>query len=145
MPAFCYIYGDGAESPLAWRHAASPTDCSLLLHLPENRPVPARRISKGYGIAKLLPLIVPVKGETLQVVSSAMTGLVRGWRNRFPQEEFMVCSQMQLPVVSGQWPAKTFRLPGYESIQRERRAGVELRRGIRGVVHKCSGQWSVAS
>jgi len=30
------------------------------------------------GIAKLLPQIVPVKRETLQVVSLAMTGLVRG-------------------------------------------------------------------
>ena len=29
------------------------------------------------GIAKLLPQVVPVKGETLQVVSLAMTGLVR--------------------------------------------------------------------
>ena len=30
------------------------------------------------GIAKLLPQIVPVKRETLQVVSLAMTGLVPG-------------------------------------------------------------------
>ena len=30
------------------------------------------------GIAKLLPQIVPVKRETLQVVSLAMTGLMRG-------------------------------------------------------------------
>jgi len=29
------------------------------------------------GIAKLLPQVVPVKRETLQVVSLAMTGLVR--------------------------------------------------------------------
>ena len=36
------------------------------------------------GIAKLLPPIVPVKRETLQVVSLAMTGLVRGLRPDFP-------------------------------------------------------------
>ena len=30
------------------------------------------------GIAKLLPQIVPVKRETLQVVSLTMTGLMRG-------------------------------------------------------------------
>jgi len=50
------------------------------------------------GIAKLLPQIVPVKWETLQVVSLAMTGLVPGsgpifhivenrWRLRF--QEFL--------------------------------------------------------
>ena len=31
------------------------------------------------GIAKLLPRVVPVKDETLQVVSLAMTALMRGW------------------------------------------------------------------
>jgi hypothetical protein len=36
------------------------------------------------GNAKLLPPIVPVKRETLQVVSVAMTGLMRGWRPSFP-------------------------------------------------------------
>lgn len=35
------------------------------------------------GFAKLLPQIVPVKRETLQVVSLAMTGLMRGWGRVF--------------------------------------------------------------
>ena len=39
------------------------------------------------GIANLLPQIVPVKRETLQVVSLAMTGLVRGWGQVFHIEE----------------------------------------------------------
>ncbi len=39
------------------------------------------------GIAKLLPWVVPVKRETLQVVSLAMTGLVRGWGRVFHIEE----------------------------------------------------------
>jgi hypothetical protein len=50
--------------------------------------------------------MVPVKGETLQVVSSTMTGLVRGRRIRFPQGKFIVGSQRRaaassrLPVAS---------------------------------------------
>jgi hypothetical protein len=39
------------------------------------------------GFAKLLPQIVPVKRETLQVVSLAMTGLMRGWGRVFHIEE----------------------------------------------------------
>jgi hypothetical protein len=67
----------------------------FLIGLPnETCLVPARLVSKAYGIAKLLPLIVPVKRETLQVVSSTMTGLMRGRRNCFPQEEFMGRSQL---------------------------------------------------
>src|SRR5579871_1796183 len=40
--------------------------------------VPARRLPRAHGIAKLLQLIVPVKKEIPYVVSPAMTGLVRG-------------------------------------------------------------------
>jgi hypothetical protein len=36
----------------------------FIVRLHETRLVPARPVSKGYGIAKLLPLIVPVKRET---------------------------------------------------------------------------------
>jgi hypothetical protein len=39
------------------------------------------------GIAKLLPQIVPVKRETLQVVSLAMTGLMRGGLPTFPHPD----------------------------------------------------------
>jgi hypothetical protein len=39
---------------------------------------PRGAFQSTYGIAKLLPLIVPVKRETPQVVSSTMTGLVPG-------------------------------------------------------------------
>ncbi len=38
--------------------------------------------------------MVPVKRETQQVVSSTMTGLVRGWWIFFPQSEFMWHSQL---------------------------------------------------
>jgi hypothetical protein len=41
------------------------------------RLIPVRR-NLLLGIAKLLPQVVPVKGETLQVVSLAMTRLMRG-------------------------------------------------------------------
>jgi hypothetical protein len=51
--------------------------------------------STAYGNANLLPLIVPVKRETPQVVSSTMTGLMRGWWICFPQEEFMGRSQLR--------------------------------------------------
>jgi hypothetical protein len=44
----------------------------------EFRPIPVRR-NLVLGIAKLLPQIVPVKRETLQVVSLTMTGLMRGY------------------------------------------------------------------
>src|SRR6266851_5963619 len=74
---FSYVYGSGTGSPLAWRH---PAGFSCFACQMKSCLVPARRISKAYGIAKLLPLIVPVKRETQQVVSSTMTGLVRGWR-----------------------------------------------------------------
>ncbi|SPE28477.1 hypothetical protein SBA2_40040 [Acidobacteriia bacterium SbA2] len=43
----------------------------------EFRPIPVSR-NLVLGIAKLLPQIVPVKRETLQVVSLAMTGLMPG-------------------------------------------------------------------
>lgn len=48
----------------------------------ELRPIPVDRNSV-LGIAKLLPLMVPVKTETLYVVSSAMTALMRGVRQVF--------------------------------------------------------------
>ena len=66
----------GAESPLAGHRAASFP--ALLFTAFEFRPIPVRR-NLLLGIAKLLPQIVPVKRETLQVVSLAMTGLMRGW------------------------------------------------------------------
>jgi hypothetical protein len=47
------------------------------LHFEELRPIPVGRNSV-LGIAKLLPLIGPVKRETPYVVSSAMTALIRG-------------------------------------------------------------------
>src|ERR1700688_3887329 len=56
--------------------------------------VPARPVSTGGGIAKFLPVIVPVKRETPWVVSSTMAGLVRGWWICFPQEGFMRRSQL---------------------------------------------------
>jgi hypothetical protein len=46
------------------------------LHFEELRPIPVDRNSV-LGIAKLLPLMVPVKRETPYVVSSAMTALMR--------------------------------------------------------------------
>lgn len=47
------------------------------LHFEELRPIPVGRNSV-LGIAKLLPLMVPVKRETPYVVSPAMTALMRG-------------------------------------------------------------------
>lgn len=71
----------GAESPLAGHRTASFP--ALLFTALEFRPIPVRR-NLVLGIAKLLPQIVPVKRETLQVVSLAMTGLMRGLRPGFP-------------------------------------------------------------
>ena len=71
----------GAESPLAGHRAASFP--ALLFTAFEFRPIPVRR-NLLLGIAKLLPQIVPVKRETLQVVSLAMTGLMRGLGPGFP-------------------------------------------------------------
>jgi hypothetical protein len=81
----------GPKSPLAW-HPSQARYSPLRLYF-QTHLVPARQIFKAYGIANLLPLIVPVKRETLHVVSPAMTGLVRGTPFGFPQAEFIVYSQ----------------------------------------------------
>jgi hypothetical protein len=56
---------------------AASLDRILLFTKWEFRPIPVGR-NLLLGIAKLLPQVVPVKRETLQVVSLAMTGLVHG-------------------------------------------------------------------
>jgi hypothetical protein len=92
--SLCSSYG-GAGSPLAWRPPVSPT-AFVDVTQPRSREAGSKRC---YGIANLLPLIVSVKGETPQVVSPAMTGLVRGCQIGFPQQ-----FQPQLPIASGPVP-----------------------------------------
>src|SRR5580692_9241728 len=70
------LSAEGAESPLAGHRTASLSCTALLLF--NSAPIPVESEFCVLGIAKLLPQIVPVKRETLQVVSLAMTGLVRG-------------------------------------------------------------------
>ena len=113
---FCSFYRGGAGSPLAWH---PPRPVALFYFLPKLASFP-RGEFQTYGIAKLLPLIVPVKRETLHVVSPAMTGLMRGVGIGFPQIEFMVCSQSssQYPVTSNPTP------PVRKTIQKERRLGL---------------------
>ena len=67
---------ENAESPLAGRRTASFVFAWQLRLIPVRRKFVA-------GIAKLLPPLVPVKRETLQVVSLAMAGLMRGWGGVF--------------------------------------------------------------
>jgi hypothetical protein len=99
-----YVRED-AGSPLARLPAAAFSEMRASR---EAGLVPAGRwLQRGYGNAKLLPLIVPVKRETQQVVSSAMTGLVRGWRIFFHMWKFMLRSQRQWSVISDQWPVRT--------------------------------------
>jgi len=65
------LLAEGAESPLAGHRTALCCYCLIPSHSREAEFL-------LLGIAKLLPQIVPVKRETLQVVSLTMTGLVRG-------------------------------------------------------------------
>jgi hypothetical protein len=60
------------------------------------------------GIAKLLPQIVPVKRETLQVVSLTMTGLIRGYVSDFHIVEIrerprFVVSRQRFPFWDRIW------------------------------------------
>jgi len=64
------LSAESAESPLAGRTA----EFSFVTSLLPGNSVPFREAEFVLGIAKLLPLVVPVKRETLQVVSLTMTG-----------------------------------------------------------------------